>query len=135
MTDDTHASIHHDHRQWNSEMTSWRDDLRQWSSEVKAAQTLAQIGLQKHLALLESHGDAIQLGEQEVALHEHTLAEHQQAGDTATTPLDAPLLKAHHQRAAATEQLRQVHDQLKHRHHEIVTKLAALNRSLDIQSG
>ena len=132
MTTATHAAMHRDHRQWTSELKSWGEDLEQWMSELKSAHTLAEIGLQKHLALLESHIEAVRQAKQQIAAYEHAVADNEQSGQAETTVLDASLQEAHRRQAAETESIRDAHHQLRRHHHTIITHLAALNRALDI---
>jgi Skp family chaperone for outer membrane proteins len=130
MTTATHTSMHQDHQKWIGENDMWRCDISAWQDEFKkAAANLKQIetALKEHEKALQTHAAAIRLREQDLAGHEHALAEYER-GESGENLI--ALAKAHDNEAAKHSQQQDAHKRIKRHHHEVMAKLQALCKTL-----
>jgi hypothetical protein len=130
MATTSHATMHHDHRLWESEIGLWRDNLRAWQHE--AAEAVSGVkkleeSLKKHEEALRTHAAAIRLAEQEFDVHEHALAEYEKGG--AGEEL-IPMAKKHLDEAAHQESQRAAHEMLKQRHYAVMSHWQTLLNTL-----
>lgn len=126
----THATMHHDHRQWLSENDMWRCDIANWQQEFKkVAADLKQIeaALKEHEQALQVHAAAIRLREQELATHEHALVEYERGEPGAQL---ISLARSHEKEAGKHAQQRDAHERIKRHHHEVLTKVSLLRKSV-----
>lgn len=126
----THATMHHDHRQWLSDNDMWRCDIANWQQEFKkVAADLKQIeaALKEHEQALQVHAAAIRLREQELAAHEHALAEYER-GETGAELIS--LAQSHEKEARKHAQQCDAHERIKRHHHEVVAKVGLLHISM-----
>jgi hypothetical protein len=126
----THATMHHDHTQWLSENDMWRCDISAWQEEFrKAAADLKEIEatLKEHEKALQVHAAAIRLRGQELASHEHALAEYER-GETGTELI--PLAQAHDKEAAKHTQQHDAHERIKRHHHTVMAQVSMLHKAV-----
>jgi hypothetical protein len=126
----THATMHQDHRQWLSDNDMWRCDISAWQEEFKtAAAELKQIEsvIKEHEKALQVHAAAIRLRQQDLAAHEHVLAEYER-GDTGAELISQA--KGHEKEAAKHGQQRDAHERIKKHHHEVIAQLNVLRKTL-----
>jgi hypothetical protein len=130
-----HLAMHREHVQWQRDLAAWREDVERWVSELNNAQTLAQVGLRKHLGALEQHAGALELSQQKVKAHEQSIASQERSGQPAKTALERPLCEAHERQGDELTGLASDHEELKRQQHTVVAHLVALIRALEIQTG
>jgi hypothetical protein len=125
-----HVEMHGEHQQWLSDNSMWRDDLTLWQKEIdQALDGLSKLeeALREHGKGLQSHLEMIGAEEQELKAHEHALAEFERGG-----PGDQLLemVKSHQEHAGKHGQQRQVHEELKKRHHTVMAYWSLLHKAL-----
>lgn len=126
----SHAEMHHEHLQWQSEANLWRDDLRVWEKEthdILEKQAGIKEAFEKHLAALQTHAAAIRLYEQQVKEHEHALAEFEQGGPGEQL---IQLAKKHQQSAERHAKQHNSHQVIKKLHRTAVSRWSSLAKSL-----
>jgi hypothetical protein len=126
----THATMHHDHKQWIDDNDMWRCDISAWQDEFKkAAAGLKEIesALKEHERALQVHAAAIRLREQELAAHEHALAGFER-GETGAELIS--LAQTHDKEAAKHAQQRGAHERIKLHHHEVIAQVSSLRKAL-----
>ena len=125
-----HIRLHADHLLWFSENSLWRDDLSSWQREVQDA--IRQLGtlsgtLEKHGEKLRQHAAAIRLHEQRQAEHECALARFEQ-GETGQELIG--MARAHHDESTKQAELRNLHETLKRRQHEMIARIHTFVQSI-----
>lgn len=131
MATPSHATMHHDHRQWLSDNNMWRCDIANWQQEFKkAAADRKQIeaALKEHEQALQVHAASIRLREQDLAAHEHALAEYEQ-GEAGAQLIS--LAQSHEKEARKHAQQRDAHERIKRHHHEVLAQINRLHKSID----
>jgi len=129
MATGTHATMHQDHRQWVSDNDMWRCDIANWQQELKEAAIevkKVEEAFKSHEQALQTHAAAIRLRQQELAAHEHALAEYQRGNFGAA---QIPLSQTHEQEAAKHAQQSEAHEGIKRHHHDMMCKLSHLRES------
>lgn len=114
------ASMHEEHRYWESEISLWRDDLRAWQNELGKAENeikLLEKSLADHAQTLRLHGSSLRLDEQEFEAHEHEIVEYEKGGEGDGL---FEMARRHTAQAVHHGQHRAAHEQLKRRHHNII---------------
>ncbi|MGD9715396.1 MAG: hypothetical protein AB7V46_25585 [Thermomicrobiales bacterium] len=115
----SHLVLHREHKRWMSENTMWRQDIAAWQRELKQARAdLAEIE-----KALQTHAAAIRCYEQNMAEHEHALAEFErgQSGDKLLA-----MSASHEKEAKKHYQQRQAHERVKSYQHKLVGHCQAL---------
>jgi len=129
MATATHATMHHDHRQWVSDNDMWRCDIANWQQELKKAEIdfkQVEEAFKAHERALQTHAAAICLRQQELATHEHALAEYQRGNLGAGL---VPLGQSHDQEAGKHAQQSEAHERIKRHHHDLMCKMGHLRES------
>jgi hypothetical protein len=124
------ASMHDEHRYWESEISLWRDDLRSWQHELaKAEGEFKQLekALTDHEHVLRTHASALRLEEQVSAQHEHSIAEFEKGGEGQEL---LEMARKHSGEADLHQTHRTAHERLKRRHHNIIAHWNALLKAL-----
>ena len=129
----SHAAMHQDHRDWQSENALWRDQLREWAQPTaKAVEDLESIkaALVRHTEILSRHAAAVRLYEQKSAEHEHQIA----AAVSGSTP-DLPIHTdgKHFEEIADHHQVRLRHEALKRHHHELMARFSLLVQTMKVE--
>jgi hypothetical protein len=125
-----HVRLHADHLLWFSENSLWRDDISSWQREVDEA--VRQLGtlrdaFDKHHEKLRKHAASIRLHEQRQAEHECALAKYERGGSGQEL---VQMARAHQDESTKQAELRDLHENLKRRHHEMIAQLHAFLRSI-----
>jgi hypothetical protein len=122
--------MHGEHRHWESEINLWRDDLRAWQQELaKAEGEIKQLekALADHGQALRLHGSALRLDEQEFEDHEHAIVEYEKGGEGEEL---LEMARRHSAQAVHHDRHRAAHEQLKRRHHNVITHWNVLLKAL-----
>lgn len=112
---EAHARMHADHSQWASECAFWHDEIALWQEALRQALAASPPYRKDGEALqrdTQVHAAAVRLRQDQLARHEHALAEFEQGGPG--EPLIA-LAKAHEEEATAHTRLRAAHRDIKER--------------------
>lgn len=126
----THATMHHDHRQWQNDNDMRRCDIAAWQEEIKtAAAELKEIeaAIKEHESAMQVHAAAIRLRQQELMAHEHALVEYQR-GETRAELIS--LAQAHDKEATKHKQQLDAHERTKRHHHTIMAQLSMLRNAV-----
>ena len=129
----SHAQMHSEHKDWQSENALWRDQLREWEQQTaKATEDLELIrsALAKHVEILERHAAAVRLYEQKSMEHEHEIAT-AVAGTSPGIPNRTD--GKHFDEIADHHQVRLRHEALKKHHHELMARFSLLLQSLRVE--
>jgi len=123
-------SMHHDHRQWESDVSMWRDDIDLWEQgHQNALKELKRIDerLAEQAEALESHVDQLDSHAANTLQHEHAVAAecHDHAEPTPNS------IAEHLKEATAHQHLRDAHERLKKHHHTVMAHIAMLKATLD----
>jgi hypothetical protein len=130
MTRTKPASMHEEHRFWESEISLWRDDLRVWQQELMKAESeikRLEKALADHGQVLRLHGSSLRLDEQEFENHEHEIVEFEKGGEGEVL---LEMARRHSAQAVHHDKHREAHERLKRRHHQILTHLYALLKAV-----
>lgn len=124
----TNLDMHHDHRDWDRDVSFWRDDVRAWQHELaQAREELKELeaifAAREHRLCM--HASAIRLHSQQPESHEHQIAEAERAGSS--DPCNAT---GHTQETLQHGVDRNEHEQIKRRHHEFMTHWRLLKAAL-----
>ncbi len=124
----TNLDMHHDHRDWDRDVSFWRDDVRAWQHELAEARgeikELEDIFAARERQLC-MHASAIRLHAEQPEAHEHELAEAERA--CSSEPCNATV---HAQEALQHVADRDEHEHIKRRHHEFITHWRLLKAAL-----
>jgi len=123
-------SMHHDHRQWESDVAMWRDDIGIWErGHQNALKELNRIAerLTEHNASLESHVDQLDSHEANTLQHEHTVS----AECRDHTEPSPHSMSDHAKEAAQHQRLRDAHERMKKHHHTVMAHISMLKATLD----
>lgn len=124
-------SMHHDHRQWESDVSMWRDDIDIWQrGHQNALGEIRRIEerLVGHADALKSHVNQLDSHEANALEHEHAVAA-ECRGQTAPTP---DSIADHAKEATAHQHLRDAHERIKKHHHQtVLAHIAMLKATLD----
>ena len=124
------ASMHSEHRYWENEIGLWRDDLRAWQHELaKAVSEFEQLekALGDHGHMLRTHASALRLEEQTSQQHEHAIAEFEKGGEGEEL---FEMARRHSTEADLHQVHRAAHEELKRRHHNIISHWNTLLKAL-----
>jgi hypothetical protein len=130
VTSATHIRMHGEHQCWEKDISLWRDDLRVWQQELSRAQgELKQLerALEEHANVLRKHASSLRLEEESIGPHEHEIAEYEKGGEG-----DAlfEMARKHSEEGVDHARHREVHEQLKRRHHTVIAHLNLLLKAL-----
>lgn len=128
----TFATMHAEHRQWQSEHSMWKDDIANWREQYEPA--LAQLKeledlVRRHGESLDAHLQTTERIQHSVEQHEKSMAGYLRAGEDAEG--QEAMSKNHRQKAERHAQERVVHEQLKKRHHTLMAHLTLLKAAMD----
>jgi predicted nucleic acid-binding Zn-ribbon protein len=123
-------TMHHDHRQWESDVSMWRDDIEIWQqNHQNALKELNRIAerLTEHMTSLEAHVGQLDSHEANTLQHEHGVAAdfRQQNDPTAHS------MSEHVKEATRHQHLRDAHERMKKHHHTVMAHIAMLKATLD----
>lgn len=130
MTAASHDAMHAEHRHWEIETDFWRDEVATWEHELtKAIADLANLetALKKQEEKIRTHAAAIRLADLDVSAHEHALVEFEKGGQGVDL---IPLAAKHKTEATRHSDLRQTHERIKRRHHELMSLWQTLLRAV-----
>ena len=125
-----HTRMHAEHLQWFSENSLWRDDLASWQKESDDAIrqiTALRDSLEKHQEKLRQHAASIRLHEQCQAEHECALARFEKGGSGQEV---IAMARVHQDQSAKQAEVRNFHETLKRRHHEMIARIHTMVRSI-----
>lgn len=130
MTSATHIRMHGEHQCWEKDISLWRDDLCVWQQELARAQgewKQLEKALEVHADLLRKHASSLRLEEESLGPHEHEIAEYEKGGEG-----DAlfEMARKHSEEGVDHARHREVHEQLKRRHHTVIAHLNLLSKAL-----
>ncbi len=130
MTSETNIRMHREHQCWEKDISLWRDDLRVWQQELARAQgelKPLEKALEEHADVLRKHASSLRLEEESVGSHEHEIAEYEKGGEG-----DAlfEMARKHSEEGVDHARHREVHEQLKRRHHTVIAHLNLLFKAL-----
>jgi hypothetical protein len=116
--------------QWFSENSFWRDDIASWQRETNDA--IRQLGmlhdvLDTHNKKLRQHAASIRLHEQRQAEHESALARFESGGSGQEL---IGMARAHQEEWNKQAELRELHETLKRRQHEMMARFHTFVRSI-----
>jgi predicted nucleic acid-binding Zn-ribbon protein len=123
-------SMHHDHRQWESDVSMWRDHIGIWKQgHQNAFKELKRIEerLAEQSDALESHVNQLDFQEANILQHEHTVAG--ECRDQ-TEPRHHSMAD-HAKEATAHQHLRDAQERLKKHHHTVMAHIMMLKATLD----
>ena len=127
-------TMHEDHVKWQSEQSMWKLDLVSWRKQMSAAfaelDELRQILETQHRALAE-HEAVINAQQQALLAHEQDLAVSEHYG---IEYLDS-LTQKHLNMTGQIDSQREMHEKIKHYHHELMAKLAAVEKTIQSAAG
>ena len=126
----THAQMHGQHLQWFNEDALWREEVAHWQQETKKARADIERltkALVNHEEILQKHAAAIHLYEQDMAKHEHALADYERGGEGADL---FPLAQSHQKEAANHAIQRGHHETIKRDHHTMLAHWNLLMKEL-----
>ncbi len=124
------AAMHHDHRQWESDVSMWRDDIDNWKDGHRAALVeLKRIEskLREHEASLDAHCNQLDSHEANTLQHEHSVA----ADCRNHTEMNEQSVVDHAREAEAHQRLFQAHERIKKHHHTVMAHVAMLQATLN----
>ena len=122
MTSASHVEMHRQHLAWKSDDDFWREELALWQREVEqviSESRQIEASLREHAQKLDRHAASIRLYEQDFAKHEHTLVDFEQ-GETPAELIELAL--THKREAEKHSERRTAHEDVKRRHHALITK-------------
>lgn len=126
----SHTVLHREHKRWMSENAMWREDIAAWQRELKQASAhLSQVekALRAQEKALQVHAGVIRCYEQDMASHEHALAEFERgkSGDELLA-----MTVSHEKEAKKHYEQRQAHERIKTYQHKFVGQCNALLKVL-----
>lgn len=126
----TTPGIHGQHTTWESDISLWRDDIRVWQQELATSEAhIKQLeeALAEHKHAMRIHASALRLEEQTIEEHEHAIAEYEKGGEGEEL---LEMARRHTGVATSHHKHRTDHEQLKRRHHNIITHWNLLLKAL-----
>ena len=124
------ADMHKEQNEWQSEQSMWKQDLVSWRKQISAAFTeldhLRQILETQHRALAE-HEAMINAQQQALLAHEQDMAASEHAGVAWLESLN----QKHDGLSERMAEQRASHEKIKHYHHELMARLAAVETTIN----
>lgn len=146
MTKLTHAEMHLDHKQWQSELDIWLKDTAAWHtqyqnalSELKEIERVIenpgtkriQRVIKDHDRALEHHKELIELYQEEIKLHDKGIVDHMHMSADEEYISHDRLVNSHLDYRKKQAIQREVHERIKNDYHEIMTELAILKKQIE----
>ncbi|MCA9137574.1 MAG: hypothetical protein KDB00_12470 [Planctomycetales bacterium] len=125
------ASVHADHRQWESDLSMWRDDVDRWGKDHEKALVdlqLVQQRLSDHCQAMAAHVNQFDTHEEHVRAHEHNVAETCRSNEGSG---EESFVHGHTEEATRHQQLRDAHERMKKHHHTVIAHIAGLKAAFD----
>jgi septal ring factor EnvC (AmiA/AmiB activator) len=122
--------MHSEHRLWAQEISLWRDDLRVWQQELAQAQKELQdieAALGAHGTELRKHAASLRLEETTIDSHEHEIAAYENQGEGNAL---VGMARTHTQEGSDHARHRQLHEELKRRHHAVIAHVNLLRKAI-----
>lgn len=126
MSADIHVEMHHDHRQWESEIRFWRDDIAAWQKEIAQAYNQLkdiEAAVNKHETSLRQHAGSLRTAEERFDSHEHALAEFESGGSGTDLP---GYIQKHKSEGETHAKQRADHEDFKRRHYAFMARWRVL---------
>lgn len=124
------CGMHADHETWHAQHVLWLRDIEQWLAMSHSITTHLN-GLE---AALREHCDAVELHQESIEQLERNSEKHEQlieADSARFSELQESFSQLHVQETKHQERQHNVHQQLKDRHRELTTRIAALAELVD----
>ena len=130
MTTEQQQEMHQQHREAETELSSWMDDIYMWRAEHKQALAwLSQIeaAIHENDMVLQNHSSAVDKQERHIRQHEHEIAMQEQKHEFEDA---TPLAEQHAEFAQNQACLRDTHARIGERHREHMAHLKRLLEEL-----
>jgi hypothetical protein len=130
VTSTIHMNMHNEHRLWGQEISLWRDDLHAWQGELAQAQqemTELKTAFETHGTVLRKHASSLRLEESTIDAHEHEIAAYERQGEGDEL---FEMARTHAQEGVDHVRHRQLHEELKRRHHSVIAHWNLLRKAL-----
>ena len=127
----TAAASHAEHRQWQSDLACWKDDIENWRLEHSEAVLQLQDALNRikeHGTCLDDHADSLASLQSSLEYHEKNLAASLQRGSDSA--LDETLNERHRKEADLHQRQKDAHERMKKHHHQAMSKVSLLTKAL-----
>jgi hypothetical protein len=137
MTENTHETMHRNHRDWLSDGALWRDEINLWlgESEYALANLMRLEGaLRRLVQSIRAHQDGVNQHLVKVSVHERSLGEFEETGEGDSLGL-LTLAKAHKLEDADHALRSEAHERIKKEYLAVMAQWNMLLRELSPDQG